>query len=100
MNWLKKIQNLWALLIILFEIRAVNAQTGLQLDCIERDWFTIFGRNRFDVTSMEIAVSDEWSGMTRLLIAITDWDGEDDRSSKLAYLDYSTCETLFFLKNP
>ena len=49
---------------------------------------------------MEIAVSDEWSGMTRILIAITDWDGEDDRSSKLAYLDYSTCETLFFLKNP
>ena len=51
------------------------------------------------MTSMEIAVTDASSGLTRLLVAISDWDGLDERGSKLAYLDYITCETLFFVAN-
>lgn len=37
--------------------------------------------------------------MTRLLVAISDENSEDERNSYLAYLDYLTCETLFFTRN-
>jgi len=72
----------------------------MQLSCLERDWFTLFARDDHDVTSLEIAVTDPSSGFDRLLIAVADWDGNEDRSSQLAYIDYVNCETLFFIKNP
>ena len=70
----------------------------MPLDCLERDWFTVFGRNDFDVTNIEMAVADTSSGLTRLLVSVSDWDGNSVRNSKLAYVDYETCEQLFFIR--
>ena len=48
---------------------------------------------------MEIAETDFSSGLTRLAVAIADEDGDGNHSSKLAYLDYMSCETHFFVDN-
>ena len=65
----------------------------LQLDCIERDWFTVFGKQFSDITSFEMAVTDSIStDMTRLVVAISEETSEDETNSYLAYLDYLTCE--------
>ena len=53
----------------------------IQLSCLERDWFTVFARANYDVTSLEIAATDSYSGLNRLLIAFTEWDGKNERSS-------------------
>ena len=70
----------------------------MPLNCLERDWFTVFGRNDFDVTNIEMAVTDTSSGLTRLLVSVSDWDGISTRNSKLAYLDYESCEQLFYIR--
>ena len=47
-----------------------------------------------------MAVTDSSStDMTRLVVAISEETSEDETNSYLAYLDYLTCEQIFFLKN-
>lgn len=63
----------------------------LQLDCIERDWNTVFARQDVDITGLELAVT-EAADMTRLLVAVSEETKQGLKSSFLAYLDYLTCE--------
>ncbi len=55
--------------------------TDIPLKCLERDWFTLFARKDYDVTSLEIAVTDDASGLSRILMAVDDWDRRDKRNS-------------------
>lgn len=52
----------------------VGTAYAIQLDCLQRDWFTLFAKNSFDVTSMEIATTENFSGLERLAILLTDSD--------------------------
>ena len=74
---------------------------ALQLECLERDWFTLLSRDAHDVTSLELAVAEQAPDLHRLLIAFTySGEGPEEANSELAYIDYLTCETLFYIRNP
>jgi len=61
---------------------ASASTTNLPLTCLERDWFTLFAKKGFDVTNLEIAVTDSQSGLSRILIAVSDQDRRtDERNS-------------------
>ena len=95
-------KSLASLILLMFSIVGSVHAAGemLQLDCIERDWFTVFGKQSSDITSFEMAVTDSTStDMTRLVVAISEETREAETNSYLAYVDYLTCEQFFFLKN-
>ena len=59
----------------------------------------MFGKQDSDITSVEMDVTSS-DGFERILVAISEKSRDgDEYSSYLAYLDYLTCETLFYMRN-
>ena len=86
------------ILLLILQVANGNGEL-LQLDCLERDWYTVFGKKDYDITSVEMTVTDTAStGMTRILVAFAEESLDEERNSYLAYLDYLTCESLFFIR--
>ena len=86
-------------------IGSVIAQTEKQLACLERDWLTLLARADSDITSLDISTNDAITTLgedfSTVFISVQDWNRDQNkRNSHLAYMDYSVCETLFFLRLP
>lgn len=65
------------LLTLLALLLTVSRASELQLDCLQRDWFTVFAKDGADVADFHIATTEPQSGLTRLAIALKETKNAD-----------------------